>query len=40
MAAHLFRISALTVLISLCMFLPFLPGKYDSIAVSLSFMAQ
>ncbi len=40
MIAHLARIGALTILSIVCMFLPFLPGNYDGLAVTLSFMAQ
>ena len=40
MLKHLARISALIILILVCMFLPFLPGNYDDLAVTLSFMAQ
>ncbi|MGH7717907.1 MAG: hypothetical protein ACREON_03560 [Gemmatimonadaceae bacterium] len=37
---HLLRIAALTAFLTLCMLLPFLPGRYDSLAVPLSMMAQ
>lgn len=37
---HLFRIAALTACLTLFMLLPFLPGRYDSLAVPLSMMAQ
>jgi hypothetical protein len=40
MAAHLVRIGALTLLILACLFLPYLPGGYDSFAVTLSTMTQ
>lgn len=40
MLAHLARLIALTLLIVAGMFLPFLPGSYDRLAVTLSFMAQ
>lgn len=37
---HLLRITALAACLTLCMLLPFLPGRYDSLAVPLSMMAQ
>lgn len=37
---HLARISAATAFIILCTILPFLPGRYDSLALPLSLMAQ
>ena len=37
---HILRIAALTACLTLCMLLPFLPGRYDSLAVPLSMMAQ
>ncbi|MGI0016267.1 MAG: hypothetical protein ACREBU_22835, partial [Nitrososphaera sp.] len=40
MVIHLVRMSAATILIIACMFLPFLPGGYDGLAVTLSGMAQ
>lgn len=40
MTLHLVRIAGLVVLLVLCTFYPYLPGKYDSLAVSLSAMAQ
>ena len=40
MAVHFARMGALTILIIGCMFLPFLPGNYDDLAVTLSFMSQ
>jgi len=40
MAAHLARMGAITMLIIACMFLPFLPGQYDGLAVTLSAMSQ
>jgi hypothetical protein len=40
MAGHLARIAALTLVITACMFLPYLPGRYDGLAVTLSVMAQ
>ena len=36
MTIHVVRITALTALVVLCTVLPFLPGRYDSLAVSLS----
>ncbi len=40
MIAHLVRMGALTVLIVACTFLPFFPGAYDGLAVTLSGMSQ
>ena len=40
MAVHLVRMGAITMLIIACMFLPFLPGQYDGLAVTLSAMSQ
>jgi len=40
MLLHLGRIGGITTLIVLCMFYPFLPGRYDGLAVALSAMAQ
>jgi len=40
MAVHLVRMGAITMLIIACMFLPFLPGEYDGLAVTLSAMSQ
>lgn len=40
MLVNIFRIGGITMLILACMFLPFFPGRYDSLAVSLSTMAQ
>ena len=40
MVLHLVRMGAITALISACTFLPFLPGPYDGLAVTLSGMAQ
>ncbi len=37
---HLLRIAGLTAFLTLCMLLPFLPGRYDSLVVPLSMMAQ
>jgi hypothetical protein len=36
----MFRIAAITILAVACMFYPFLPGRYDRLAVTLSTMAQ
>jgi hypothetical protein len=36
----MFRIAAITILAVACMFYPFLPGRYDRLAVTLSLMAQ
>lgn len=40
MMTHIFRMVALTACLALCMLLPFLPGRYDSLSVPLSMMAQ
>lgn len=40
MNRHLGRIAAVTTLLVLCMVYPFVPGKYDPLAVALSTMAQ
>jgi len=40
MPGHIVRIGALIILIIACLFLPFLPGRYDGLAVPLSTMAQ
>lgn len=40
MMTHFFRIIAATACIILCTLLPFLPGRYDSLAVPLSLMSQ
>jgi hypothetical protein len=40
MALHLVRIGAIIILIIACTFLPFLPGEYDGLAVTLSAMSQ
>ena len=40
LTSYLLRITAATAFIILCTLLPFLPGPYDSLAVSLSMMAQ
>lgn len=40
MLTHSLRITGATAAIILCTFLPFLPGRYDSLAVPLSLMAQ
>jgi hypothetical protein len=40
MTLHLVRMGGLVMLIVLCTFYPFLPGEYDSLAVSLSAIAQ
>jgi hypothetical protein len=40
MLRHLARLSAATSIIVACMFLPFLPGGYDALAVTLSIMSQ
>lgn len=37
---HLLRMTAATAFVSLCTLLPFLPGRYDGLAVPLSSMAQ
>ncbi|WP_193311791.1 hypothetical protein [Agriterribacter humi] len=39
MTRQLFSISSLTILIALCMFLPHMPGDYDILAPTLSFIA-
>jgi hypothetical protein len=38
--AHILRITAVTACGVLCTFLPFLPGRYDNVAVPLSVMSQ
>jgi hypothetical protein len=40
MIRHLIRIAAITIVAVACMFYPFLPGRYDRLAVTLSLMAQ
>jgi hypothetical protein len=40
MLMHLVRVGAITAFILLCTVLPFLPGRYDNLAVPLSAMAQ
>ena len=40
MIAHVLRITGATAFIVLCTILPYLPGRYDSVAVPLSMMAQ
>jgi hypothetical protein len=40
MVVHLVRMGAMTVLIIACMFLPYFPGGYDGLAVTLSGMSQ
>jgi hypothetical protein len=40
MTLHLLRMTGITTLIALCVFFPFLPGQYDSLALPLSTMAQ
>ena len=40
LVAHVARMLAIATAIVACMFLPFLPGKYDGLAVTLSVMAQ
>jgi hypothetical protein len=40
MVRHSARMIAATLLIAACMFLPFLPGEYDGLAVTLSTMSQ
>lgn len=40
MALHLARIVAISLVVLACIFLPFLPGGYDGLAVTLSAMAQ
>ena len=40
MTSHLVRMGGITLVIVLCMLYPFLPGKYDALAVPLSTIAQ
>ncbi|MFN2458017.1 MAG: hypothetical protein ABR502_07445 [Chitinophagaceae bacterium] len=40
MIIHFFRITIISALLLTFMFLPFIPGRYDSVAVTLSFMSQ
>ena len=40
MTRHFIAIISITAFIVLCMFLPFLPGRYDSLSPTLSFMTQ
>jgi hypothetical protein len=40
MIVHVARIAALTAVITASMFLPYLPGRYDGLAATLSVMAQ
>ena len=40
MVTHFFRITAAMAFVILCTLLPFLPGRYDSLAVPLSLMSQ
>ncbi len=40
MTKHILTTISISALIILCMFLPFLPGRYDKLAVTLSFMTQ
>jgi hypothetical protein len=40
MVVHVVRMGSMTILVIACMFLPFLPGGYDGLAVTLSVMAQ
>jgi hypothetical protein len=40
MIRHIICIAAITILAVACMFYPFLPGRYDRLAVTLSMMAQ
>lgn len=40
MVLHILRIAAVTAVLGLCMFLPFMPGDYDSSAITLSAMVQ
>lgn len=40
MTKHIVAIISICALIVICMFLPFVPGRYDMLAVTLSFMAQ
>lgn len=37
---HAIKLICITAALLVCMFLPFFPGKYDSLAVTLSFMVQ
>lgn len=40
MISHFIRITVISVVVLTCMFLPFLPGSYDGLAVTLSTIAQ
>jgi hypothetical protein len=40
MGMYIIRIAAITALLLFCMFLPFMPGSYDAVAVTLSATAQ
>lgn len=40
MTLHLVRLGGITLLIALCLFYPYLPGKYDGLGVGLSTMVQ
>jgi len=40
MTKHFVTIVLISALVILCMFLPFLPGRYDMLAVTISFMTQ
>ena len=40
MLTHFFRILVITAVLLACVFLPYMPGEYDSLATTLSFMAQ
>ena len=40
MISHFLRIIGITILLVICMFLPFIPGDYDVLAVTLSFMSR
>jgi len=40
MVSHIVRMGAVTILLIACIFLPFLPGSYDGLAVTLSGMSQ
>lgn len=40
MISHLVRMAGITILILLCVFYPFFPGQYDSLAMPLSITAQ
>ncbi|MES2881917.1 MAG: hypothetical protein V4676_07210 [Bacteroidota bacterium] len=40
MAKHIITIITITAFLTLCMLLPFLPGRYDGLAVTISVMAQ